>query len=138
MKNWLRYLPVALLLVVAGNQFHLAYLHHLSPWSGGGFGMFSTVDAGRARHIHAYMVDRRVRWEVDVPAELDELILSAVTLPNDRNIHAFARGLSGSSALRDFTVEALDIEIWSTRHDVESLAPADYIVRAARVHFDDR
>jgi hypothetical protein len=53
-------------------------------------------------------------------------------------LYAFARGLSESSALRDFTVDALDIEIWSTRHDAESLAPADYIVRAARIRFDDR
>ena len=38
-----------LLLLIAANQYRLAYTRNLSPWKGGGFGMFSTVDSLGAR-----------------------------------------------------------------------------------------
>jgi hypothetical protein len=41
---WRAALPVALLLAVAGVQVTLTRTSGLSPWKGGGFGMFSTTD----------------------------------------------------------------------------------------------
>jgi hypothetical protein len=46
--GWPALLPVSLLVVVAGAQVTLATTAGLSPWKGGGFGMFATTDdAGR-------------------------------------------------------------------------------------------
>lgn len=43
--------PVWLMCLVAGVQLWLASAYHLSPWKGGGFGMFSTTDDPGARFI---------------------------------------------------------------------------------------
>lgn len=39
-----RFLPAMLLVAVACNQFRLTITADLTPWKGGGFGMFSTID----------------------------------------------------------------------------------------------
>ena len=46
-----RFLPACLLLLVAGRQFFLVWSEDLTQWKGGGFGMFSTVDAGSSRVV---------------------------------------------------------------------------------------
>ena len=47
-QDWRTLLPVAVLLAVAARQVVLTHTAGLSPWKGGGFGMFSTTDdAGR-------------------------------------------------------------------------------------------
>ena len=44
--DWRALLPVALLMAVATVQVILATAAGLTPWKGGGFGMFSTTDDG--------------------------------------------------------------------------------------------
>ena len=49
-------LPIYLLIVVAIVQLILAHTKDLSPWKGGGFGMFSTVDYPSARKLRVYVI----------------------------------------------------------------------------------
>lgn len=49
--SWLGVPPVAVLVVVALLQMTLAHTVGLSPWKGGGFGMFSTVDSPDYRMV---------------------------------------------------------------------------------------
>ena len=53
-RRWLWFLPSALLILVAVNQVWLAYSEDLSPWKGGGFGMFASTDTSGARHLHPW------------------------------------------------------------------------------------
>lgn len=46
------HLPAVALCVIACNQIRLAKSSTLSPWKGGGFGMFATQDSPGARFIH--------------------------------------------------------------------------------------
>lgn len=50
---WL--VPV-LLLLVAGRQFYLAQTQLLTPWLGGGFGMFASIDRIDHRVVRAYAI----------------------------------------------------------------------------------
>lgn len=43
--------PVAIMCLVAAVQVYLATAHHLSPWKGGGFGMFASTDDPGSRFI---------------------------------------------------------------------------------------
>jgi hypothetical protein len=74
----LRWLAPALLLSVALNQLWLAFSADLTPWCGGGFGMFSTADGRFSRHLHAYALSPGLRMELEIPIELDERVQAAV------------------------------------------------------------
>ena len=72
-KFYLAFLPVTLLVIVALNQIHLAHTVHLSPWKGGGFGMFSSTDGGPNRHLRIFLRGLPSRHEVQVPQPLEDL-----------------------------------------------------------------
>ena len=55
-RRLLPYLPPLALAVVAGAQFALAHSAPLSPWKGGGFGMFSTQDQPRSRTLRLHLL----------------------------------------------------------------------------------
>ena len=60
--RWWWYLPAAVLIATAGRQIVLARTAHLTPWSGGGFGMFATTDGGRfLPRAHVVQARRHVR-----------------------------------------------------------------------------
>jgi hypothetical protein len=50
-KRLLRAAAPTLLVLIALNQIYLARTHDLTPWKGGGFGMFSTVDEPNMRWL---------------------------------------------------------------------------------------
>ena len=54
--RWLAWPPALLLVVVAVVEFGLSRASDLSPWLGGGFGMFASDDSGDGRRLVARMV----------------------------------------------------------------------------------
>lgn len=50
-----KYLAPGALLALALLQLFLGRFHDLTPWKGGGFGMFSTVDGPSSRSIRVYL-----------------------------------------------------------------------------------
>src|SRR4029453_8681006 len=79
----MRLLPPALLVVVGLVQVASASLVHLTPWKGGGFGMFSTLDPAAFRGVDI-VIDAPGRSEtLDVPASLDRLAARAASCPAD-------------------------------------------------------
>lgn len=58
-----------LLIVVACRQFYLTQTHELTPWLGGGFGMFASVDRIDHRVTRAYLLTS----QGDLPIELPKL-----------------------------------------------------------------
>lgn len=57
----LTFLPAALLTLVAIRQVWLATFDRLSPWLGGGFGMFAVMDAPERRGVVCYGTDANGR-----------------------------------------------------------------------------
>ena len=49
--SWRSAVPAALLVTVALGQIVLARTVDLSPWKGGGFGMFATLDGTASRYV---------------------------------------------------------------------------------------
>ena len=54
--RWWWHLPSAVLIGVACHQIWLTRSANLTPWSGGGFGMFSTIDGWGNRFLQAFAV----------------------------------------------------------------------------------
>jgi hypothetical protein len=89
-----RVFPIALLIAVALHQIFLAQSAALSPWSGGGFGMFSTLDHGSRRHLHTFVLRPGLRREIVLPDVHADEIKRALTLPNDARLRRLARIVS--------------------------------------------
>lgn len=72
----------ALLCVVACAQIYYATTGSLSPWKGGGFGMFSTVDSPDARFLRIYLINGNEEIPVLVLDSLKTLAREAQTRPD--------------------------------------------------------
>ena len=126
------WLPAALLTLVALNQLRLAHTDALSPWAGGGFGMFSSTDSPANRHLHAVLQNEGVRQEVAIPGELEESVLRATTLPRRDRLAALAAELALIESSGHFAWDDVVIQVWSKAYDSHNLAPSGKLLRHER------
>jgi hypothetical protein len=124
-----RWLPSGVLVLVALHQLYLAHAVGLSPWFGGGFGMFSSADAGRARHVHAFVMRPGLEREVFATEEIAELETRARTLPSDTNLQALGRALAELPSPDHGPATGVRVQVWRTRYDAETLAPESQLLR---------
>ena len=134
----LRLLPAALLVVVACTQIALARRAALSPWLGGGFGMFSSTDAWGRRHLHVYALRPGLRRELAIPPSARRAALDAAALPTQGHLRALARGLAELPSPDEGPLLAIELQVWGVRFDRETLEPAGVLVRSLEVPFDAR
>lgn len=128
--RWAQALPFVCLMCVAINQTRLVFTESMSPWSGGGFGMFSTTDAATDRHLHVYEVTSRLRRELNVPAELDDAIRRALTLPSEPQLRVLAALLT--EHLARSSTRSIEIQVWSTHYETADLRPQSRVLRFYR------
>ncbi|HEX3035973.1 MAG TPA: hypothetical protein VHT73_12765 [Thermodesulfobacteriota bacterium] len=133
MRKLLWYLPGAILVIIACVQILLVYTEGLSPWWGGGFGMFSTTDAWGTRHIHAFAIRPGIRREIRIPRSLEDAVQRVLTLPTESNMYSLAIQLSDIPTPDPGPLEAIEIQVWATHFDSKSLQPRNYILRSSRI-----
>ena len=133
----LKWLPSLLLVAVACHQIVLTRTQGLSPWAGGGFGMFSSADAGSTRHVHAFVQRPGLRREVDPPPELRDSLRRAMTLPSDTRLREIARVLEKMPTPDHGPASSLEVQVWQTHHRVADLAPGSRILRSLVVDTDE-
>jgi hypothetical protein len=83
-----------LLAALAGVQIALAFGAHLSPWKGGGFGMFSTLDHGGFRGVEVTALLPEGERRLAVPPERVREMRRARTLPTRGALLGLARALA--------------------------------------------
>lgn len=132
-KACLCYIPVLLLTAVALTELYLAHNYGLSPWAGGGFGMFSTTDAPRRRHVHAYSMSPGVRREIVIPDHLRDTALRAAALPTDTYLTRLAAELADLPSPERETARSIIIQVWKTEYDPAFLVPSGSMVRSLEV-----
>ncbi len=130
-------LPVLVLVVVALSQLLLARTQALSPWSGGGFGMFSTLDHASQRHLHAFVVRPGLRREVVAPPALAEEISRALALPTEARLRSLAVALANTPTPDYGPPTGLQIQVWNTRFDPATLTPSSHILREFLLPLDE-
>lgn len=134
-------LPAVLLVAVAGAQIALAHTASLSPWSGGGFGMFSSTDTWARRHLHAWAIRPGLRTELDVPEELAEEERRALALPDGPQLRALAARLAAIEREQGdpdaAPLEAVALQVWRVRYDAETLAPSGEMLAAVEIPAGD-
>lgn len=87
-----RGLPAAILILVALLQLYLSQTANLSPWKGGGFGMFGATDAPDMRVIQAEGLDQQGNLiQFDLYSALDaRTIRRTRTLPRQSDLEQIA------------------------------------------------
>lgn len=105
------WLPPWLLVGVALVQIWLVYGEAMSPWKGGGFGMFASSDVPSARSVRVFDGDGR---RIPIPAAQRALRLRARALPTERNLRALADALGSEEPAR--------LEVWRTELDLSTPA----------------
>ena len=90
--------PPVLLVVVAVCQIGLAKTSGLTPWKGGGFGMFSTLDHGAYRGVDV-VIEAPDRSEAqNIPPSLEELAARAASVSVRLAAAPACRGYRGARA----------------------------------------
>ncbi|MGK7911440.1 MAG: hypothetical protein AB4050_08145 [Synechococcus sp.] len=142
-------LPASILVFVALLQIYLVQTTNLSPWKGGGFGMFAAVDApsmriifaeglgldGERLRIDAYSVlptatIRRIRSfprESDLAQIGEELLSDAIVPTTIKRQHVIQQLLEDNPNLRE--IEELPFEN-ILNHQVNTLSDSLYRVRS--------
>jgi hypothetical protein len=122
-------LPPALLLAVAGFQITLVHTADLSPWLGGGFGMFATTDGPGARHVHVYAITAGIEREIVVGNAHRELARRAGALPIGTHLAALAHALQSHPIPEEGQRQATRVQVWRTRFDPNTLVPSSELLR---------
>jgi hypothetical protein len=133
LREALARLPVALLAVVAAAQIGLAATAALTPWCGGGFGMFSTLDSRSARVVRAVALGDGWAAELAIPPALADSERRAAALPSDARLTALARALAPFAPDDLDSPRALRVEVYTTEFAQDDLRPRAVELRALEV-----
>ena len=101
-----------MLLAVALAQVTLVYTADLSPWKGGGFGMFSTTDDAGRRHVRVFVSAPERSEEVAISPSLEDAARRAAVLPTDGSLTRLARRVVDRERRNGRPVDTVRIEAW--------------------------
>jgi hypothetical protein len=122
-------LPPLLLAAVALWQIHLARAEHLSPWKGGGFGMFSSADVEANRHVRIYLRRGAAAVEVAIPSALEPDAAAARVLPSEARLRRLGRAVASHAQAEHGPVDAIRVEAWRRRFAPDGLEPRPVLLR---------
>lgn len=131
-RSWLAYLSIFVLLAIAGMQISLAEFSVLTPWKGGGFGMFSTIDSSAYRVLRVYALAPGEERRVDLPASLAGPAYSIACFPTQNRLLGFAKRIAQHLSPKSRGVRALRIEVWRPTFDSETATLGMTLWRTAR------
>ena len=126
--------PAALLVVVASGQMVLAHTAMLSPWKGGGFGMFASLDARPFRYVRMFVRAPERSEELAVPPSLEHMAASVEILPTTAQLERLAHAVVARERRRQRPVDEVRLELWRIEFAPASLAPRDRLVRTYTFH----
>ena len=117
------YLPITLLVLIASLQFVLAHTKDLSPWKGGGFGMFSTVDSPGARKLRVYLVgedQKKIEVRRRLYRHVEKAFRTMPTKPRFDQAVQSIRHLVKSSKKEDISNEFLVVQFWRYKYSSQT------------------
>ncbi len=99
--------------------------------------MFSTLDAGGNRHLHATAHRPGIRRELAIPTHLEEEALRALTLPSDKRLRALAQTLAELPSPDAGPLDAIEIQVWTPSFNAKTLTPFGTRLHSLRVPFNE-
>jgi hypothetical protein len=129
LTGWRATLPVVLLLAVACAQVTFARTAGMSPWKGGGFGMFSTTDDAGRRHVRVFVSAPERSEEIAISPSLEDAARRAAVLPTDASLSRLARRVVEREGRNRRPVDTVRIETWRIAYAPDTLAATTVLMR---------
>lgn len=107
-------LPSLLLLAVAALQMALSLTAGLSPWKGGGFGMFASNDGLAFRQVRVFVAAPSRSEEILIPPSLVPAAAAAATFPRPQALETLARSIAARERRYARDVETVRVEVSRT------------------------
>ena len=107
-------LPSLLLVAVAATQMALSLTAGLSPWKGGGFGMFASNDGLTFRQVRVFVAAPSRSEEILVPPSLVHDAAVAATFPRPQALEALAQSIAARERRYGRDVETVRVEVSRT------------------------
>ena len=126
----LHVLPPLLLCGVAPSQIVLTRTAALTPWKGGGFGMFSTLDHVGYRGVDAVVEAPGRSEELTMPSSLEESAARAAACPTDWLLRRLADEIVLRERRYERAVTRVKLTAWRTEFDPITLAANEQTVRS--------
>jgi hypothetical protein len=101
------------MLLVAAVQVVLVRTVDLTPWKGGGFGMFAAVDGGAVRSVRVVVESANGSEMRNVPASLEIDARRAASFPTSFMLSRLARGVAIRERRHGRAVDRVLVEVWS-------------------------
>lgn len=132
------WLPVALLVLVAGTQIALTHWAGLTAWKGGGFGMFAAVDGGSVRTVRVVVHRDDGPETLAIPPSLVVHSERAAAFPAAFMLHRVGAGVIHRERRYGRSVHRVTLEVWgiALSHDgsqADARRLAAHVVEAADV-----
>jgi hypothetical protein len=137
MARWSVLVPVMILLLVACVQLILVRTASLSPWKGGGFGMFSTTDDSGRRYVRVYVTATERSEEIAMAPSLEDAARRAAVLPSSGALTRLARRVVERERRYSRPVETVRIEAWRLEYAPDTLAATTRLIREFAHRVDD-
>jgi hypothetical protein len=122
-------IPSFLLAVVAMSQIVLARTAWMTPWKGGGFGMFSTLDHGAYRGVDVVIEAPERSESQDIPPSLEELAARVASCPTDWLLRGLAQGVVAREQRYERSVTRVKLTVWRTAFDPVTLTATEQTLR---------
>jgi hypothetical protein len=135
-SDWRAGFAPALLVVVAVLQIGLTQFADLTPWLGGGFGMFSTLDSPGARHVHAFLLTPGVEREIEIGSKARDSAQRVRALPTTARLRALASILESGLPRDEPDAERLiRIQVWQSDFDPDRFSRSSALLRVQDFEF---
>ena len=121
--------PALLLAVVAVCQLGLAKTADLTPWKGGGFGMFSTLDHGAYRRLEAVVEGTERSEALEIPPSLEVAAARAAAFPAQWTLRSLAAGVAAREKRYGRSVSNVTITVSRTDFDRTTLRASERPLR---------
>jgi hypothetical protein len=129
-------LPAALLVAVAVTQVTLARRAGLTPWKGGGFGMFSTTDDAARRRVRVFVTAPERSEEIAIVPSLEDAARRAAALPADYEFSRLAQRVAARERRYARPVASVRIEAWRIDYAPVTLAATSRLIRGYEYRVD--
>ena len=130
------WLPAIALVVVAITQVLLAKTADLSPWKGGGFGMFATTDGTAFRHVRIFVEAEGRSEELEIAPSQEFSAACAELFPSNRMLGSLAQAVVKREQRYRRPVKTVRIEVFRTEFRPISLDATDRPLRTFDWHVD--